>query len=175
MAPEHPMTEAVTPAVYAELKRIADALMAGERADHTLEPTALVHEAYARLFVEGVPALEGRAHFLRLAARAMRHVLVDHARARGAGKRGGGEVLSALDHTVAALEREHVELLDLEEALTRLERMDEELARLVELRYFAGLTLPEIAEVEAVSVPTLERRWRVARAWLREALQDDAL
>ncbi len=125
-----------------------------------------------RLFEGRSPALEGRAHFLRLAARAMRNVLIDHARARGAQKRSGGERLEALDLTLASFEQQNTALLDLEAALRRLEDLDEELARLVELRFFSGLTLPEIAEVEGLSVPTLERRWRVARSWLRSELGD---
>lgn len=156
--------------LYAELRGIAERCMAGERADHTLQPTALVHEAYVRLFESGSPHLEGRAHFVRLAARAMRNVLIDHARARGARKRVSGERLDALDLTLSYIEESTYEVLDLEHALVRLEAMDEELARLVELRFFAGLSLPEIADLDGVSVPTLERRWRVARSWLKSEL-----
>ncbi len=157
-------------ALYTELRGIAERCMAGERADHTLQPTALVHEAYVRLFEGGPPDLEGRVHFVRLAARAMRNVLIDHARARRADKRGAGERKEALDRTLAYVEESTVEALDLEAALSRLERLDEELARIVELRFFGGLTVPEIAELERLSVPTVERRWRVARSWLRGEL-----
>jgi RNA polymerase sigma factor (TIGR02999 family) len=156
--------------LYDELRRIAHGCMADERSDHTLQPTALVHEAYVRLFAGGAPELEDRVHFVRLAARAMRNVLIDHARARHAAKRGAGQPREALDHTLAALEEGTCSALDLEPALQRLERLDAELARLVELRFFAGLTLPDIAALEGVSVPTLERRWRVARSWLRGEL-----
>jgi RNA polymerase sigma-70 factor (ECF subfamily) len=157
-------------ALYGELRRIAERCMAGERADHTLQPTALVHEAYVRLFDGGPPELEGRVHFVRLAARAMRNVLIDHARARRADKRGAGERVEPLDHTLASLEANATDALDLEAALGKLEHLDEELARIVELRFFAGLTVPEIAEIERLSVPTVERRWRVARSWLRGEL-----
>ncbi len=157
--------------LYAELRQIAERCMAGERSDHTLQPTALVHEAYVRLFEGGAPNLEGRVHFVRLAARAMRNVLIDHARARAARKRDGGGPVEGIDLTLASFEESTVEVLDLEAALRRLEEMDEELARLIELRFFAGLTLPEIAELESISVPTLERRWRVARSWLRSELE----
>ena len=156
--------------LYDELRRIAGACMADERSDHTLQPTALVHEAYVRLFAGGAPELEGRAHFARLAARAMRNVLIDHARSRRAAKRGAGERREALDHTLAAVEEGTCDALDLEPALERLERLDAELARIVELRFFGGLTVAEIAELERVSVPTIERRWRVARSWLRGEL-----
>ncbi len=156
--------------LYDELRRIARSFMADERVDHTLQPTALVHEAYARLCTGGTPQLESRVHFVRLAARAMRNVLIDHARARRAGKRGAGEPLEALDHTLAALEEGTCEALDLDAALKRLEHLDAELARIVELRFFGGLTVSDVAELEGLSVPTVERRWRVARSWLRGEL-----
>lgn len=159
--------------LYDELRAIARGCMRDERTDHTLQPTALVHEAFARLFAGGAPDVEGRKHFVHLAARAMRNVLVDHARARNSAKRGAGAPLEALDLTLAAVEEPELSILDLEVALARLEEMDEELARLVELRFFAGLSLPEIAELEGPSVPTLERRWRVARSWLRTQLEGD--
>ena len=160
--------------LYDELRRIAERCMASERSDHTLQPTALVHEAYVRLFEEGAPSLEGRVHFVRLAARAMRNVLIDHARSRAARKRSAGERVDAMDLSLAYFEESNVHVLDLGEALQRLEEMDEELARLVELRFFAGLTLPEVSELEGISVPTLERRWRVARSWLRSELGDES-
>ena len=156
--------------LYEELRQIARGCMADERRDHTLQPTALVHEAYARLFAGGAPELEGRGHFVRLTARAMRNVLIDHARARRAQKRGADEPREALDHTLAAFQQEAGEFLDLAAVLERLEDLDPELARIVELRFFGGLTMDDIAALEGLSVPTIERRWRVARSWLRGEL-----
>ena len=157
--------------LYSELRKIAERCMQAERADHTLQPTALVHEAYVRLFEGRTPQLADRAHFLRLAARAMRNVLVDHARSKRARKRDAGAPLEGLDLTLAAFEQDGHELLDLESALERLENMDEELGRVVELHIFGGLTMREVAEVEGCSLSTLERRWRVARGWLQDCLE----
>ena len=163
------------PLVYRELHEIAEHLMHGERAGHTLQPTALVHEAWMRLVVgESTQPPECRAEFFRVAARAMRNVLIDHARARGARKRGRRTEVAPelLDQLVDAFEERDLDLLVLHEALERLAGVDEQLARLVELRYFAGLTVAEIAEVEGKSVSKLERSWRLARAWLRRELGD---
>ena len=161
--------------LYGELRGIAAHAMGRERAGHTLEPTALVHEAWMRLLAgeEGAPRFVGREHFVRVAARAMRRVLVDHARARGAEKRGRDWQPAPLDEVVASIEARDVDLLALDEALERLHDMDPELARLVELRFFAGLSIAETAGVLEVGTATVERHWRVARMWLRRELSGD--
>lgn len=157
--------------VYAELRRTAASAMGGERATHTLEPTALVHEAWLRLLGTQPRAFTDRTHFLRAAARAMRRVLIDHARARNRRKREGGAAprLPLADWLVVVDERQ-LDLLALDEALDRLEAADADLARLVELRFFAGLTIAEAAAVLDRSTATLERDWRCARAILRRLL-----
>ncbi len=157
--------------LYGELRDVARRCMEREQADHTLQPTALVHEAWLRLFGGAeTPSWESRAHFVHTAARSMRRVLIDHARARQSAKRGAGARPEPLDRTIAWFEERSIELLDLDRALERLEGFDAELAHLVELRFFGGLSVPEIAPLLGVSVPTVERRWRVARGWLRGEL-----
>jgi RNA polymerase sigma factor (TIGR02999 family) len=156
--------------VYDELHRLA-ARVRGGRASDTLGATALVHEAYLKLAPAAQPAWEGRRHFLRVAARAMRQVLVGAARERQADKRGGGDFAVTLDEAAHAAPVRADELLALDEALTRLARLDERQARVVELRYFAGLTAEETAEALEVSVPTVQRDWRAARAWLAVELR----
>ena len=156
---------------YDELRRLARAQLRRERDGHTLDSVALVHEAYLRLGDGERLAGLDRAHVLALAARAMRRVLVDHARARTADKRGGGCAglpPELLDELPAPEPSER--LLALDEALERLEQVDREAARMVEYRYFVGLALPEIAEALGVSVATVRRRWSFARAWLHRAL-----
>ena len=159
-------------ALYTELHRQAARAMRGQGTGHTLQTTALVHEAYLRLADRRGDAWHDRAHFLGVAARAMRHVLVDHARARGTAKRGGGARLVTLDtHDAPAAESASaVELLALHEALARLAALDPEQARLVELRYFGGLSIEETAEVLGVSPATVKREWAIARGWLRREL-----
>lgn len=158
--------------LYTELREQAARCMGGERVGHTLEPTALVHEAWLRLLAEGDEPrrFDDRGHFVRVAARAMRRVLVDHARGRAAEKRGRDWQPVPLDGVLAGFEERHLDLLALDEALERLAAMDPELARLVELRFFAGLTIAQTAGVLGVSTPTVERQWRVARMWLRRDL-----
>ena len=154
--------------VYGELRDLAAGYMAGERAAHTLQPTALVHEAWVRLMgAEG--AWKDRAHFVGFAALAMRRVLVDHARRRRAEKRGGGR-REPLDTVVAVFEERGADLVALGEALERLEALDPELARIVERRFFAGATNAEVAADLGVSERTVERGWSTARAWLRAEL-----
>ena len=156
----------LTPFVYDELRRLARSYLRRERPDHTLQPTALVHEAYVRLMDLGKLDWQNRAHFLGVAARLMRQILVDHARSRRAAKRGsGGEKLS-LDLAVAQPEEREVDLLAVDEALSSLARLDPEQSRIVELRFFGGLTIEETAEVLGVSPSTAKREWRLARAWL---------
>lgn len=160
--------------LYGELKHIASGYMNRERGDHTLQATALVHEAWVRLTQNASGEYEDTGHFLRLAARAMRNVLVDHARSRNAEKRGGGAGRKPLDELVDALESESLDLVEVNAALERLSEVDEPLARLVELRFFAGLSIEEAARALETSTATVERRWRIARMWLRRELEGDA-
>src|SRR5262249_31683920 len=144
--------------------------MSGERAHHTLQPTALIHEAWLRMLGERSSEWNDRAHFLALAARAMRQVLIDHARRRDAGKRGGGEQRLALDAALEVYARRGPDLLVLEEALARLEQLDPQLGRIVELRFFGGASNEEAAVGLGVSTRTIERGWKTAQAWLRAEL-----
>jgi RNA polymerase sigma factor (TIGR02999 family) len=169
---DHPMDEVVT-LVYDELRALAAYYLRGERPDHTLQPTALVHEVYLRLAERRDVDWNCRMHFIRIAARQIRRVLVDHARARGRIKRGGDMIRVTLTDDVAADTRE-VDLLALNQALERLDRNSSEDRTLVELKYFGGLNEQEIAEVLGVSERTVRRRWAFARAWLlRELAGED--
>ena len=152
------------PLVYPELHRLAEQHMKRERAGHTLQPTAVVHEAYLKLVGSDVD-WQDRAHFFAVAAQTMRRILVDHARARRAKKRGGEDHFSMLV-TVAASEPRGVELLDLHQALTRLAEIDPERARVVELRFFGGLTVEETAEALGRSPATIKRDWNFAKVFL---------
>ncbi|MEQ1894955.1 MAG: ECF-type sigma factor [Planctomycetota bacterium] len=159
--------------VYEELHRLAGSFLAGERRDHTLQPTALVHEAWLRMNGGAPQAWQNRAQFVAVAARAMRRVLLDHARRRAAQKRSGSGERVPLDDTIEVFERGGVDLLALNEALGRLELLDPELVRLVELRYFAGASNEEAALALGVSTRTVERGWSTARAWLRAELGEE--
>jgi RNA polymerase sigma-70 factor, ECF subfamily len=161
------------PLVYEELQRVAHGQMHRERADHTLDTTALVHEAYLKL-VRHPPRVDwqSRIHFFAVAARAMRQILVNHARARGRAKRGGDATQISLDEAVVMPEARAEELLALDEALERLQAMDARQSRVVELRYFGGLTIEEAAQVLNVSVVTVKRDWTTARAWLYREVRD---
>lgn len=152
--------------VYNDLRAIAHRQLSGERDDHTLNTTALVHEAYLQLAGHTAPRWQGRARFFALLSRVMRHVLVDYARTRGAAKRGGGRVRVPLRDDSAVSDQELVELLAMDEALTRLAEKDERLARVVECRFFGGLTDAEIGEALDISERTVNRDWRRARAYL---------
>lgn len=160
--------------VYEELRRLAEARLARERPDHTLQATALVHEAYLRLLgPDGEsPRWDHQGHFFAAAAEAMRRVLIDRARAKGAGKRGGGARRLALDPAMLTLDQLPDGLLDLDEALGRLAEEAPEKAKLVKLRFFAGLTLPQAAHALDISLSTADRHWAYARAWLYDALSD---
>jgi RNA polymerase sigma factor (TIGR02999 family) len=151
--------------VYDELRRLARRHMKGERGAHTLQPTALVNEAFLRLFGDVVSATD-RKHFFALASQTMRRVLVDHGRSRNAEKRGGGAEILSLDETNPAEGHDITDILILDEALSRLEKVDARPCRVVEMRFFAGLTESEIAEALSVSEITVRRDWRFARAWL---------
>ncbi len=166
--------ERLYPVVYSELREIAERLMRTERAGHTLQPTALVHEAYFKLVTGETPrGWTGRAHFFGVAARAMRQVLIDHARKRSAQKRNaaGGQV--TFDEALFPGSAPEVEILRLDEILTKLTTLDERMARVVELRVFGGLSIEEITEVLGVSRRTVDRDWNVAKMWfVRELGQE---
>src|SRR3954463_11628782 len=161
----------VIPLVYHELRRLAHRELRGERPDATIGTTALVHEAYLRLVDQGRARLESRLHFLNVAAQMMRRVLVDEARKRHAGKRGAGAPRLSLDDAPEPRIEPSNDLLALDEALTRLEQIDARLSRIVELRYFGGLTLEETAEVLGTSVSGAWRDWNTARAGLFAAIE----
>jgi RNA polymerase sigma factor (TIGR02999 family) len=159
--------------VYRELRRLAAAYMRGERPGQTIQPTALVHEAYLRLADAGI-AWKDRNHFIGVAARSMRQILVDRARARGAQKRWAGLDRVSLTESLVRAADDEAMLPALDEALTRLEALDAEQARIVELRYFMGMSVEEAAAALSISPATLKRRWAMARAWLLRELSDPA-
>jgi RNA polymerase sigma factor (TIGR02999 family) len=156
----------LTPLVYRELHQIAGRLMANQRPNHTLQATALVNEAYVRLVDAREVSWQDRAHFFALCARAMRQILIDHARTRASEKRGGGQVSIQLDEALAAAPSPAANLLELDEALKRLTEIDPRKSQVVELRFFGGLSLEETAEALKVSTKTVQRDWDLARAWL---------
>lgn len=158
------------PLVYEELRRLARHYMRQERSGNTLQATALVHEAYLRLVQQEEVDWQGRAHFIGVAAQLMRRVLVDYARGRARLKRGGGAVKEPLEDVAAVSGLPPAELLALDEALTRLAQLDPRQSRIVELRYFGGLSVEETAEVLGISAKTVKRDWSFARAWLRSEL-----
>lgn len=156
--------------VYTELRRIAANYMRRERADHTLQATALVHEAYMQLVDQTRVNWQSRAHFFGVAAQLMRRILVDHARNQGAQKRGGNAQVLSIEDNIGIASVPEVAFDELDEALNRLQELDPDQAKLVELRFFGGLTVEEAAEVMGVSTATIEREWRMARAWLHHQL-----
>lgn len=157
--------------LYEELRTIAARHRQKESAHHSLQTTALVHEAYMRLARQHRTSWKSRGHFMAVASQAMRRVLVDHARRRKAAKRGGGIPPAPLDSVVLALE-DAVDLVELDVALEKLARLDPREAQVVDLRFFAGLTVPEVAQALGVSRATVERDWVAARAWLRRELDE---
>jgi RNA polymerase sigma factor (TIGR02999 family) len=165
--------EEMLPLVYAELRRLAGGYMSRERAHHTLQPTALVHEAYLRLIDQHRVDWKNRAQFLGLAAVMMRRILVNHARDRAAAKRGGDAQRVSVS-VADGLAQPELDLISLHDALERLSSVDPRKGQLVELKFFGGLTTEEIAEVLQVSTATVERDWTFARAWLYDALAGDA-
>jgi RNA polymerase sigma factor (TIGR02999 family) len=154
------------PLIYDELRRLAGRHMAQERSDHSLQATALVHEVYVRLTDQRQVHWQNRAHFFALASRLMRRILVDHARARQSAKRGGDARHVSLDEAMVVSEETAADLVALDAALTRLAAMDSRKCEVVELRYFGGLTLEEVAEVLKISPITVRRDWSTAKAWL---------
>jgi RNA polymerase sigma-70 factor, ECF subfamily len=160
----------LVPMAYSELRRLADSYLRRERSDHTLQPTALVHEAYMRLVDQEQPDYRNRAHFFGVAAQLMRQILVDHARTRNAGKRGGGGEKVPLDSVAASSDLRPDAFLDLDRALQKLEERDPRKARVIEMRFFGGLTAEETAELLEVSVETVRRDLRLGQAWLQRDL-----
>lgn len=157
------------PIIYEELRRLAGGFMSRERSDHTLQPTALVHEAYGKLMGQEAP-WSNRSHFMAIAATAMRRVLLDYARKRKAEKRGGGASQVTLKEELLLVDDRGLDILALDQALTRLAELDERQGRVVELRFFGGLSVEEAAAVLGVSPNTVKRDWRHARAWLHREL-----
>jgi len=158
------------PLVYDELRRLASYQLRRERSNHTLQPTALVHEAYLRLVNQREVQWQDRAQFFGLAAQMMRRILVNYALAHKAEKRGGNEPLISLDEAVSFAAERDVNLVLLDSALTRLAELDPDQCRIVEMRFFGGLTVEEVAEVMKISTATVKREWRTAKAWLFEQI-----
>jgi len=158
------------PLVYHELRRIAQHHMSGQPPGHTLQPTALIHEAFVKLIGGGEKNFRNRTHFFAVASMAMRQVLVNHANARLARKRGGGAVNVSIDDEEAAVQREATNVLALDDALKTLHVMDPRKSRVVELRYFGGLSIEETSEALGISTVTVTRDWQAARAWLAREL-----
>jgi RNA polymerase sigma factor (TIGR02999 family) len=162
--------QALIPLVYQELRRIAQHHLQQERSDHTLQSTALVHEAYLRLMKQGPAEVANRAHFLAVASQLMRQILVDHARGHRAAKRGGGIKLE-LNDAMGAQKPQNMDLVALDNALNELAKLDPQQSRIVELRFFGGLSIDDTAEIVGVSPTTVKREWATARAWLRREVR----
>ena len=164
----------ILPHIYDELKRLASSYLRRERVNHTLQPTALVHEAYMKLIDQKRVQWQNRAHFFGIAAQVMRRILMDHARKHQADKRGGeAEKLPIEEEILVVSHEKSAELIALDDALQTLAGIDEQKAKIVELRYFGGLSIEETAEVMGVSVPTINRQWRMAKAWLYSQIASD--
>jgi RNA polymerase sigma-70 factor, ECF subfamily len=161
----------LTPLVYKELRKLAASYLRKERQGHTLQPTALVHEAYVRLVRQGSPSWQSRSHFFGVAARLMRQILVDHARRRKAGKRDGSRAKVSLDEALSFRKERTEDLVALDDGLVALEKIDPRKSKAVELRYFAGLSMEEIAKTLDVSEVTVRRDLRMAEAWLHHQMQ----
>lgn len=157
--------DALLPLVYDELRRLARSYLHRERSDHTLQSTALVHEAYLRLVDQNV-SWQNRAHFFGIAGQMMRRILVDHARGRNSAKRGEGVCKVTLDEEAAGSAQRNLDVIALDEALTNLARLDPQQSRIVELRFFAGLSIEDTSEVLKISPATVKRDWAMAKAWL---------
>ena len=164
----------ILPHIYDELRRLAGSYLRRERSDHTLQPTALVHEAYMKLIDQKRVRWQNRAHFFGIAAQVMRRILLDHARKHQAEKRGGEiDKLPIEEEILVVSHDKSAELIALDDALEELAKLDPQKARVVELRYFGGLSIEETAEVTGVSVPTVNRQWRMAKAWLYSQIAAD--
>jgi len=168
------VVDALLPRVYDALRDLAHRKLRGERANHTLNTTALVHEAYEKLVQQDRMTWQNRAHFMGVAALSMRRILINYAHKRNAQKRGGGAPVATFEDGMAPRDVHAEELIDLDDALKQLEQLNERQAKVVTYRFFGGLTQKEIAEILDVSVPTVRRDWRLARAWLSSELQQDA-
>ncbi|CAN5517120.1 sigma-70 family RNA polymerase sigma factor [soil metagenome] len=161
------------PLVYDELRRLAGSYLNRERSDHTLQPTALVHEAYIRLIGQNEIEWENRAHFFGISARLMREILIEHARGRKRQKRGGEfKTQIALDDAIGFTDGKELDVVAVDDALSKLEKIDEKQARIVELKFFGGLTVEEIAEVMTISPATVKREWSTAKLLLRKMLDE---
>jgi RNA polymerase sigma factor (TIGR02999 family) len=163
------------PRIYAELRKLASSYLRRERADHSLQPTALVHEAFLKLVDQRTVRWQSRAHFFGIAAQAMRRILVDHARAHDAEKRGAGERPVAIDDNLPGGTGVDINVIALDEALRKLAALDLQQSRIVELRYFGGLTMEETAEALNISPATVGRDWTVAKAWLYAELSTSSV
>jgi RNA polymerase sigma factor (TIGR02999 family) len=170
---EAPISAELVTQMYQELRRIAAACLRGERPNHTLQPTALINEAWLRLASAGGGTPADRTHYLALAAHVMREVLVDYARARNRFKRGGGVAPVSLEDTGDVAGASDVDVMALDDALDSLEQIDTQQRQIVELRYFGGLSIEETAQVLAISPATVKRDWRIARAWLHRELSSN--
>ncbi len=174
MEPDRQSLDSLLPVVYQELRRLAASYLRRERPGQTLQPTALVHEAYLRLMKDRPERWQNRAHFCAIAAHSMRQILIERARARDAIKRGGDVPRVTLDEALVGGSAPSFDLLALDEALERLAAIDLEQARLVELRFFGGLTVEETAEAMNISPATVKRHWTMARAWLARELEGNS-
>ena len=164
----------LVPLVYDEMRRLAQSYLRNERSAATLQPTALVNEAYLRLVAQNLPDFESRAHFFGVAAHLMRQILVDHARKHRSAKRGGGAPKAAIEEALNFAPESSADILALEDALQALEKIDEKKARLIELRFFGGFSLEETAQTMGISVATVGREQRLAEAWLHRELSRGA-
>ena len=160
----------LVPLLYPELRRLARGYLRNERSDHTLQATALVHEAYARLVKQDQPDYRSRAHFMAVAAQVMRQILIDHARARNAGKRGCGGVNAPFEEAMAVAAERPSMILAVDEALSELKRKDSLKAQLIEMRFFGGMTAEDSAEAVELSVEQVRRHLRIGQAWLKQRL-----
>ena len=161
------------PTIYDELRRQAARYLRQERPGHTLQTTALIHEAYVRLVDQRNVQWQNRAHFFGIAAQMMRRILVDHARTKKRAKRGGSDIKVSLDDNAVAVKGQDLDVVAVDEALSRLAKIDEQQSRVVELRFFSGLTVEETAEVMGISPATVKRDWSMAKAWLHRELSGD--
>jgi RNA polymerase sigma factor (TIGR02999 family) len=173
MSKDKESLDKLVPLVYDELRRQAARYLRREKPGHTLQTTALIHEAYVRLVDQRNVQWQNRAHFFGIAAQMMRRILVDHARTKKRVKRGGSDIKVSLDDAKVAGKGQDLDVVEVDEALTRLAKIDEQQSRVVELRFFSGLTVEETAEVMGISPATVKRDWSMAKAWLHRELSGD--